>query len=148
MVSRMISKASFAAGLAAASIVFPIGVYASEPVILTDKQLDRISAGGVALNLLSQALATGGSISIAETGGGAASGTTSDPSGAFQSSGVVLGTAAAFAPGGSSSTGVSTSGASPGAPGINVSAGGTVTGAVGQVSVGFTYTSGGAAFIP
>jgi hypothetical protein len=117
------------------------------PQRLSAAEMDTVTAG-VLLDLTSIAAATGSSFAITTTNGGGGSSQTSLPGGGFVESGVIGGTASAVGTSGvSTATGVSTSG-SVSAPLVNVTVGGTVVGAGGQASFGFTYVSGGTVFLP
>lgn len=116
------------------------------PVLLTDQQMDRVTAG-LSLALSATALASG-NFALTETNGAGASGTTALPGGGSVQSGAVVGTAVAYAPGGGGNASTTTSGAVPGATTMYISAGGTMTYPGGQTSISATFVSGGPTFLP
>ena len=118
------------------------------PQQLTAAQMDQVTAG-IQLNFTGVALASGSSFVVTEANGGGGSSQTTVPGGGSVESGVIGGTASAVGTSGASTaTGVSTSGSVSGIPLVNVTVGGTVAGAAGQASFGFTYVSGGTYFLP
>jgi hypothetical protein len=137
------------AGLAAAGVLICAvgGARAAGPIRLTDNQLDRVTAG-INLGLSAAAIATGGNFALSETNGAGATGSTSLPGGGSVQSGAIVGTAAAYSPGGSASASAATSGAVPGGTTVYISTGGTVSFPGGQTSISATFVSGGPTFLP
>lgn len=132
-------------GFALASIIAGPAAKA-DPRILTPSEMDRITAG-LELGLATGAIASGGSVGIAEVAGGGAGSQTDLPGGGTAQSGVIGGTASAVGSG-INNTGVATAGAVNGIALVNRTVGGTVGAPGGQASLGFTYVSGGTFFLP
>ncbi|MGH6981407.1 MAG: hypothetical protein ACREFC_09395 [Stellaceae bacterium] len=115
---------------------------AAGPVILLDNQLDSITAG-LTIGVATAAFAGGGPVSVTATNGFASGHTTKLPNGGNEQTGVAGGTATAISPGGDASTGAASSGSVTGHTLANIGVHGTVSGAGGSLSVGFTFVTGG-----
>jgi hypothetical protein len=120
------------------------------PHVLTLAELDGVTAGGVELGVSTAALALGGSFVLTSVNAGGSATHTPLPGGGFMASGVVGGSATAVGTSGTTTTAtkVSTSGSTSGTTLVNTTVGGTLAGAGGQASFGFTYVSGGTVFLP
>lgn len=114
---------------------------------LTLKEMDRVSAGAVTLNVGTLAAATGTFVTTSASGGGGTN-STSLPAGGVVQSGVGGGTATAVTNGGTLATGAASSGTVSGTPLVNATIGGTMGSSLVQSSVSFTFVSGGTVFLP
>lgn len=127
---------------AAALVLASAAALAAPPTVLTDRQLDQVTAG-LSVNEGSAAAAAGPSVALTETNGGSIGTTTPLPGGGYVENGVAGGTAAADAPGGSAATAANSSGSVNGNTLLTTGIHGTVGGAGASVSVGFTFVTGG-----
>lgn len=116
------------------------------PLLLSDHQLDRLTAGSVGLNLTSLATATG-NFAATDASGAGTSNHTSLPGGGFVEGGVIAGHSVAVAPGGAMTTSVATS-ASSSLPIVSGGAGGTLVTPFGQTTISMSYAYGGTTFLP
>jgi hypothetical protein len=116
------------------------------PVLLTDSEMDRITAG-TALDFIGSALASGNFI-LTETSAGGAESTTSLPGGGSVQSGVIIGISTAFAPGGTASANASTSASVTGPTIVYMSASGGASYPGVQTAISVTFVSGGPTFLP
>lgn len=137
----MTSIKSLIAGCAVAICVAGSAAQAA-PVALPDSELDMVTAG-LAIGVTTAALAGGGSIALTDTNGFALGHTAGLPRGGNEQTGVAGGTATAISPGGDAATGAASSGSVTGHTLANIGVHGTVSGAGGSLSVGFTFVTGG-----
>ena len=127
---------------AAALLFVSATAMAAPPAVLTDRQLDQVTAG-LSVNEGSAAAAAGSTVALTETYGGSIGTTNSLPGGGYVENGVAGGTAAADAPGGSAATAANSSGSVNGNTLLSTGIHGTVAGAGASVSVGFTFVTDG-----
>lgn len=116
------------------------------PLLLSNNQLDLVTAGTVGLDLAGAAAATGNRASTDVSGAGIAN-HASLPGGGFVEGGVIAGHSVAIAPGGATNTSVTTS-ATSSLPVASGGAGGTLTTPFGQTTVSMSYAYGGTTFLP
>ena len=116
--------------------------HAAGPVALSDNELDVVTAG-LTIGTSTSALAGGGPVAVANTNGFALGHTTNLSNGGNVQTGIAGGTATAISPGGDAATGAASSGSVAGQTLANIGVHGTVSGAGGSLSVGFTFVTGG-----
>jgi hypothetical protein len=116
------------------------------PLLLSNSQLDRVTAGTVGLDLAGAATATGNFASTGVSGAGTAN-HTSLPGGGFVEGGVIAGHSVAIAPSGTMNTGLATS-ATSSLPIVSGGAGGTLTTPFSQTTISMSYAYGGTTFLP
>lgn len=118
----------------------------AKPVLLTDSEMDRVTAG-LNLDLAATAIAAGNNFAVTEANGAGTAGSISLPGGGSVQSGAVVGMAAAYSPGGTASVSTTTSGSAPGTI-VYISASGGASFPGGQIEISATFVSGGPTFLP